>query len=53
VEKNKKRPEPSKLSNQKPIESSELACRVRESGMIFTGTVVDRGKSSVPAVPPN
>ncbi len=47
----KKRPESSKRSGQKTSVSSELVDQVRASGLIFTGTVVERGRSSVPSLP--
>jgi hypothetical protein len=50
VAEKKKRPEP-RQSGQAPAMQSELVDRVRSSGLIFTGTVIERGKSSVPSVP--
>jgi hypothetical protein len=47
----KKRPGPTKQSGKELSVPSALQDQVRSSGLIFTGTVVERGKSSVPAVP--
>lgn len=45
----KKRPESKGV--QTSSASPELIDRVRSSGLIFTGTVVERGRSSVPTLP--
>src|SRR5260221_5535085 len=42
--------QPRKKKGQRPAQVSRLHDMVRGSGLIFTGTVVERGKSSVPAV---
>ncbi len=46
----KKKPEP-KHSGQVSPAPPELLDRVRSAGLIFSGTVVERGNSSVPTVP--
>lgn len=47
----KKRPEPTRQHGKALSVPSVLEDQVRSSGLIFTGTVVERGKSSVAAVP--
>ena len=49
----KKRAQPRNAGGQSPAQRSRLHDLVRGSGLIFAGTVIDRGKSSVPAVPAN
>ena len=49
----KKRPELPKESGKKMGVQSRLQDLVRVSSLIFTGTVLELGKSSVPAVPAN
>jgi hypothetical protein len=49
VAEKKKRPEAK--GGQTSSAPPELLDQVRSSGLIFTGTVVERGKSSVPTLP--